>query len=106
MVSLVQYTRGKIYKKSGGKNVEYIRFKDAASFQHRILGKHWTNHPYCAGEIGFEMNWGKGDVFRCEWNISTNSFTEIGRDVHTWELSTDHNYNDLGSTDGSEDDFK
>ena len=105
MLSLVTGLKSKVYKKSDGRQIEYIRFKDSATFQHRFLGGHWTNHPYSMDESGFELDWGKGDIFRCEWGSSTNVFTEIGKNVYTWELTNDHTYNDLGSTDGSEDDW-
>lgn len=105
MKDLVTGLKSRIYRKIGGSNTEYIRFKDSATFQHRHLNGWWTNHPYTVDESGFELDWGNGDVFRCEWGASTSSFTEIGRKVHVWELTSDHNYEDMGSTDGSEDEW-
>jgi hypothetical protein len=107
MRSFVTGIKSRIFRKVGGSTNEYIRFKDAATFQHRFSRGWWTNHPYHMDQSGngFELDWGNGDVFRCEWDASTNSFTEFGRNDYKWELSNDHDYEDLGSTDGSEDDW-
>jgi hypothetical protein len=94
---------GKVYRKRDASREERIRFVTATEFWHRFLDEdsEWSPpHPYRVRSDGcFELDWCNGDVFLCEFHGSSSQFTEINpRDIAEWELDTDQDYSDKGST--------
>jgi len=93
-----------VYRKRHAEREEEIKFVSESRFWHRYVDQGedaWEEPcPYRMRQDGsFELDWGGGDVFLCQFLESTAQFVEINpRQIFYWERYTDSHYSDQGST--------
>ena len=92
-----------VYRKRHADREEEIKFVSSSRFWHRYVDQGedaWgAPNPYrMRQDSSFELDWGSGDVFLCQFLESSSQFVEINpRQIFYWELYTSH-YSDRGST--------
>ncbi len=94
---------GKVYRKRDARREERILFVNESEFWHRFLDQKdtsWSDpHPYQMRSDGtFQLDWGDGAVFLCQFEPSSSSFMELNpQSIYWWEQYSDDQYSDKGS---------
>jgi hypothetical protein len=97
---------GKVFRKRDSDREERVKFATPTELWHRFVDQEnneWSSEgkqTYRMRSNGdFEIDWGNSDVFLCQFLESSSQFVELNpRKIFYWELYTDDDYSDRGSS--------